>query len=824
MFRRILLLTLLLLAAGAFAQTPGGSMLPELVPAPAEVEAIELYAPTVLNAGWEIVVLTGDSADQYAAELLQEEIAHDLGWTLPIVSAKSRDNAIIIRDVFKDARDAPRPQTPFPNALAEQQGYRIWNAGDMFVSAPTTTGRFYGVQTLRQIIRSHGAVMPNAHIMDYPALEWRGLSDDISRGQISTIDDFRAIIRQLAFYKFNMYQPYIEDVFDFRSDPSISSERQGLTKSEMAMLAEEARRNHIELVPIFNSLGHQQRMLLLPHNRPLAELPAEKGLPWSFSPANPEAKVAVKRMIDEVAEATSGSRFFHIGGDEAWDIGSGASSDLVKEHGKGKIFGDYYSEMIDHLRTKHGREAMMYDDMLQEHEDARAAMDKDVVMIAWNYYPNKDFSRVEPLQAAGFKKILTSPGNWSWSNFYPNWGYGVSNMRNGVDDAHKYGLAGSVLSSWGDSGAENLRSNNWPSYAFFAAGTWEPAVPDDQELLRRFVIQNYGTDAPELANAIYRIGKVPDEIGQWFVATRRFHVPVVLRAREDAWVATHRDVREQMRQSMDTIDNLQGTVPYNHFQLLTLRHAADRYAWMAQREVTLDRIARMLGIRQSGELAPAQQAEIREELEALRNWMIQLTADFTRLWLETNKYPVIDENVARMMKQVEGLQKLIVEHKRGELRVHRENLSPFWTSEGDPTVSTEAGTRYFLRSVTTGDVSSATLTIWADDSAEVFINGESAGAVTINDEMKQLDVTALVKSGENLIAVQARNERGAAAVFLTLEINKGDSTREAITGDENWTWSKEPAEDWKTTAPASPAWRKVKVLGEGIIDPWHFVR
>ena len=45
----------------------------------------------------------------------------------------------------------------------------------------------------------------------------RGISDDISRGQVSNIDNFRRIIKFLARYKMNVYQPYIEDVFKFKS-------------------------------------------------------------------------------------------------------------------------------------------------------------------------------------------------------------------------------------------------------------------------------------------------------------------------------------------------------------------------------------------------------------------------------------------------------------------------------------------------------------------------------------------------------------------------------------------------------------------------------
>ena len=107
-------------------------------------------------------------------------------------------------------------------------------------------------------------------IKDWPSLKWRGISDDISRGQVSMAEDFKNIIRELAFYKKNLYQPYIEDMFAFDSSPQVGRARGAITKSEMAEMVAEAKKYHVTLVPVFECLGHQDRLLSLPENRQYA--------------------------------------------------------------------------------------------------------------------------------------------------------------------------------------------------------------------------------------------------------------------------------------------------------------------------------------------------------------------------------------------------------------------------------------------------------------------------------------------------------------------------------------------------------------------------
>jgi len=101
----------------------------------------------------------------------------------------------------------------------DKQGYliRVTDTG-VLVAGRTAQGLFYGVQTLRQLLRPEGPggkllAVPALVIRDWPSMEWRGVSDDISRGPIPTLDYLKMQIRTLAEYKINLVGFNMEHVF-----------------------------------------------------------------------------------------------------------------------------------------------------------------------------------------------------------------------------------------------------------------------------------------------------------------------------------------------------------------------------------------------------------------------------------------------------------------------------------------------------------------------------------------------------------------------------------------------------------------------------------
>jgi hypothetical protein len=70
------------------------------------------------------------------------------------------------------------------------------------VRAAHVRGIMDGVMSLIQLIElCPDKKLPCFDLFDYPNLKVRGISDDISRGQVSTPENFRRILRFMARYK-----------------------------------------------------------------------------------------------------------------------------------------------------------------------------------------------------------------------------------------------------------------------------------------------------------------------------------------------------------------------------------------------------------------------------------------------------------------------------------------------------------------------------------------------------------------------------------------------------------------------------------------------
>lgn len=785
-----------------------------LVPLPREIK--QLGGEVRLSAGWRVWLELDNETERYAGELLQVEVKNCYNWEWQIASElpPSENNVVIIKSV---KAEEPEPE------LFKQQGYYLWiKPTQIIIAAPSAVGRFYGVQTLRQLIRTaRDQTLPLLEIKDYPALEWRGVSDDISRGQVSNVNHFIEIIQQLAFYKKNLYQPYIEDMFRFDTDPNIGKDRGAITKTEMALMVEAARKNHVVLTPVFECLGHQDRLLSLPENRKYAEVQDPGSTPWSFSPVNPEALEFIKKLIDELVAATE-SPFFHIGGDESWDVGKGTSKKLVRKIGVGRVHAQFFSRLNDYIKQRHNRQMMLYGDMLLRHPEALTDMPKDCIIVDWHYLPAPDYPSLKKFKEAGFQHIMASPALWSWSGFYPNYSLGFNNIATFADVAKREKIMGCITSSWGDNGAENLRENNLTGFAYSAAAEWEVTAPSVEEFLSRFVAIQYGAELPAMVEVEKQLGWL--EYLEETYPAHSFHRTPKIKPYSETWLNKMKTLKKNMEEVLEKISASRQQIRFQRAHLDTLEHVARRYLFMANKYLILDDISRQLGAKKFGELPLDQQTEIIRSLQGLRDTLSKLIAEYQELWLRHNKFPRLEFNLERLQTQLAYFQDFLTQAYAGELTVYKAPQSVwFWYPEADPTVATTPGTKYFMRVINVEkEPIDAELKCWADDKAEVFLNGEKVLQVSYGDAPKRKTLNYLTK-GKNYLAVQAENTYGAGGILLKVEITFKDSSKQIITGDEEWRTAERVKSNWQTRAPKGKNWKPVKLLGSGLIEPWTFI-
>ena len=138
-----------------------------------------------------------------------------------------------------------------------------------------------------------------------------------------------------------------------------------------------------------------------------------------------------------------------------------------------------------------------------------------------------------------------------------------------------------------------------------------------------------------------------------------------------------------------------------------------------------------------------------------------------------------------------------------------------WANEGDPVASAPPGTRYFRRTfpLPTGrkPVKAACL-ITADNAFELSINGRVAGQGDNWQQPVTLDVTALLRGGDNVVAITATNVGDAPSpagliAKLRVEFAEGDPLDVVTDGR------------WEASADRNQ-WTAAKALGTYGIGPW----
>ena len=174
-----------MLASASWALDSPGTSPVNLEPAPKEVQ----FRNGSFKVGprTKIFVLLGhQSEDRIAAETLADEVEDQSGLKLDILgmnpAAKAEDGAIVLARLQDERvrRFLARNGLRADNVVGED-GYLLFSDNShLIVAANTGQGIFYGVQTLRQLLRpaGKGLVCPALGIRDWPSLQQTGNGQD----------------------------------------------------------------------------------------------------------------------------------------------------------------------------------------------------------------------------------------------------------------------------------------------------------------------------------------------------------------------------------------------------------------------------------------------------------------------------------------------------------------------------------------------------------------------------------------------------------------------------------------------------------------------
>lgn len=441
------------------------------------------------------------------------------------------------------------------------QSYRLTTQADgkVTIAAGGGDGAFYAAMTLAQLPqrRSGAWVLPCVRISDSPALRWRVLSDDVSRGPLPNMHYFKERIRTIAAFKMNGYSPYMEHVFASPNDP-LPAPLDGITPAQLRELDAYARRFHVTFIPEQQTFAHMHNTLRYEEYAPAAELPHG----FLLSPASTMSIPYITRVIKSELAVIPHPRFFHIGSDETSTLGQGQSAGMVAQHGLTQVYAAHIRAMNDVIKPS-GARIMLWDDGIENDPAIMKLIPRNAVIVNWHYGDEKTFMPYISLLAKGGFDQMVAPGDSNWNQVYPSIDAAIQNERTFIGEgksAHVFGLFQTV---WNDDG-ETLFEATWYPVLYAGVDAWERTDVDPTRFQSDFPYAffgspdaRYGDDLAKLADIQARMASSYDYTSNYLMWADPF----------DPHAAAHMDkvdVRAVRLDAEAVEQHLLGSVPALH--------------------------------------------------------------------------------------------------------------------------------------------------------------------------------------------------------------------------------------------------------------------
>ena len=664
------------------AQTKGAS-----VSKPADEPVQVIPAPRFLKKTGEDFPLSKDvrvvladtksEEDRFAAQDFIDDVRETAGVALTVGTKRGRISILVGLITDRRVREAIESSgVPVPEELGEEGYVLAVNSRGAVVAGRTAAGTFYGLQTLKQLVRGEGvgAFVQGVRIQDWPAMHWRAVSDDISRGPIPTLEYFKRQIRTEAMFKLNMHSLYMEHVLRYDSHPLIAPVGGALTQAEMRELVAYARRYHVLIVPEQQTFGHMHKALKLEKYDELAEVPYGDVL----TPKDEGTYKLVADMYKELDPLFPGE-FFHIGADETFELGRGRSAEDVKARGIGPVYFDHLKRVRE-LLSPYKRRLMFWGDIALNHPDLLPSVPHDMIAMNWDYSPKPSYeSRINLFKNAGLEQFVC-PGVQSWNQSFPNTDAASINITNFVRDGQKAGALGMMNTQWDDDG-ETLFEMDWYGVALGAAASWQDLRDPRTDTTR--VVSDFERDfdwaffrheGDELTKATRALGGVnkllgnnnSDELFWRDPFTDDFQETFARGASEKA-----KQLRLAAEGVEETIERERASVRRNAATLDEMSFAARRFDHLGRRTQVIAQMSRdywdaylNLGDRRQVRRLRSYTGAIYNSLREMAEELTALREEYRELWLRENRpywlasvlarYDLAVERWLSRSKQLEG--------------------------------------------------------------------------------------------------------------------------------------------------------------------------
>lgn len=359
------------------------------------------------------------------------------------------------------------------------EGYTLTvGENSICITADSTRGAFYATQTLRQLFIQDK--VPCLQIADAPDFPCRGFYHDITRGRISKVETILSLVEDMAYYKLNSFQLYVEHVFPFAETEDLVKKTGCITPEELKQIEACCYENFIEFIPSLSTFGHMYEILNQPVYKNLAVLkdyvPSrnfwfDRMRHHTIDPLTEGSEALVESLIDQYYPLFE-SKFFNICCDETFDL----DKHLVCDD-PGKVYSDFVKKIIAMVKSR-GKDVMMWADILLKHPEVIDDIPEDTVFLNWNYKIAPPEENVAKLAAMG-KKQIVCPGNTAWNRLCEDVDVEEGNISLMAHYGKKYGALGVLNTNWGDWGHPANLELGMYGLVLGAEKSWSEETPVD---------------------------------------------------------------------------------------------------------------------------------------------------------------------------------------------------------------------------------------------------------------------------------------------------------------------------------------------------------
>ena len=404
----------------------------EVIPMPQNIMLSNSDSQFVLHSGTLISYTSGNEDMARNAQFLQTYLTDQLGYTLRIEPGIASEGIVLKL-----------------NEGQASEGYTITvDADRVLVEATSPAGIFYGIQTIRKAVPVEmGAVVgfPAGVITDAPRFAYRGAHLDVCRHFFS-VDSVKTYIDMLVLHNMNKFhwhltedQGWRMEIKQFPKLTEIGSVRNGTmirkdwnsndsiqyggfyTQDECREIVKYAADRYITVIPEIDMPGHMVAAVTAYPELGCTGGPYEVRTIWGVSEellcaGNEKVYDFVDKVLDEVMDVFP-SKDIHIGGDECpkteWEKCPKCQS-KIKALGLKKDdrftaeqkLQAYFTKHVDEYLTKHGRNAIGWDEILE------GGVSENATVMSWR-------GESGGIEAARLKhRVIMTPNTYCYFDYY----------------------------------------------------------------------------------------------------------------------------------------------------------------------------------------------------------------------------------------------------------------------------------------------------------------------------------------------------------------------------------------------------------------------